>query len=356
MSAFKVERDEDGENKSIQEVEEKLLQEKEELDSVVEQVVEEVITSDPITAELDDNVVLSHINTRYGKEITSIDELFQTRNDNEELPEDVRTYLKYKKDTGRGFDDFNSLNRDYDKLDPTNVLREYLKIQNPEFDDSDIDFEMESFQAPEYADDREVKQKEILLKKELKKAKDYFNGLKEQYKVPLESSAAFVPESEKESYESFKQYTKTLEDTQAQNSKRSEVFTEKTASLFSNNFEGFEINVGGQTMKYKPADAATLKEQQSNLSNFVGKFLDENNTLKDAEGFHRAIAIANDTEKFADYIWQAARAAEAEDQSKNAKNIDMVRKPQQSTPKSGFTVEIENDSNVSQLRMKTRKH
>ena len=355
MSAFKVERDGDGENKSVQEVEEKLLQEKEELDAVVEEVVQEQV-ADPITAELDDNTVLSHINTRYGKEINSIDELFQTRNDNEDLPEDVKTYLKYKKETGRGFDDFKSLNRDYDSLDPNNILREYLKVQNPEFDDSDIDFEMETFQAPEYADDREIKQKELLLKKELKKAKDYFNGLKEQYKVPLESSDAFVPESEKESYESFKQYRKTLEDTQAQNSKRSEVFTEKTASLFSNNFEGFEINVGGQTMKYKPADAATLKEQQSNLNNFVGKFLDENNTLKDAEGFHRAIAIANDTEKFAEYIWQAARAAEAEDQSKNAKNIDMVRKPQQSTPKSGFTVEIEGDSNVSQLRMKTRKH
>jgi len=42
------------------------------------------------------------------------------------------------------------------------------------------------------------------LKKELKKVKDYFNGLKEQYKVPLESSDTFVPDSEKESYESFK--------------------------------------------------------------------------------------------------------------------------------------------------------
>lgn len=358
MSSFKVERDDDAEQKSVQEVEEQLLKDKEAQDALSNPPADEPKNDDqpaeePKVIEINDDLVLSHIKTRYGKEVNSIDELFQTREEAEELPEDVKSYLDYKKQTGRSFEDFKQLNRDFDKEDPNKLLRDFIKAENPEYDEDDVNFEMEKYAADEF-DETDTKRKQMAFKKDLSKAKTYFNNLKEQFKAPLESSDSFVPPAEKETYKQYKEYKKTLEEQQAENQKRSEVYTEKTNSLFSDNFEGFDIKIGDQVLKYKPADAATLREQQSDLRNFTGKFLDETTTLKDAEGFHKAIAIATDIEKYTKFIWDTARATEAEEQAKTAKNIDMMRKSQQSTPKSGFTVEVENDQNVSTLRMKKR--
>ena len=64
-------------------------------------------------SELNEDEVLSYIGKRYGKEINSIDELVSQREESEPLPEDVAAYLKYKKETGRGFEDFAKLQKDY---------------------------------------------------------------------------------------------------------------------------------------------------------------------------------------------------------------------------------------------------
>lgn len=360
--AMTFERVDDGEEKSIQEVEQALLDKKLADDNaIVPPVVDSSSDSIPdapevaIPTELDDNIVLSHIKTKYGKEATSLEELFQKpTSEFDDIPEEIKTYAKYKKDTGRSYDEFRALNKDWEKEDPTSTLKGYLKLQNPELDDSDIDFMMEDFTATEYADETEIRTKKIAQNRELKKAKDYFNGLKEQYKVPLESSEAFVSAEKKEKYKAFEQYEKTLEETQAMTAKKSEVFTEKTNNLFTDTFEGFEVKLGDQVMKYKPAEAATLREQQSNLMNFVGKFLDENGSLKDEVGFHKAIAAANDVDKIANWAYDAGRAAEVEEQSRNSKNIDMLRKPQQGIPKNGITYEVVNDGDVPEMKYKTR--
>ena len=116
----------DAEAKSTQEIERELLQKHEEkLESeqtgVEENNVERVDTSVESTSapseqkevqqknetqetpasELNDADVLSYIKTRYDKDIESVDQLFDTKDANEELPEDVAAYFKYKKETGR---------------------------------------------------------------------------------------------------------------------------------------------------------------------------------------------------------------------------------------------------------------
>jgi hypothetical protein len=368
MGNFVVERADGGEEKSIQEIEQALLDRKAEEDNggtppAIETPPVDPITPndttpiEPVTPEIDDKIVLAHIKNKYGKEVSSIDELFQKpQSESDDLPEDLKMYAKYKKETGRSYDEFLALNKDWNQEDPSLVLKNYLKAQNPELDSSDIEFMMEEFTASEYADETETRSKKIAFNRELKKAKDHFNGLKEQYKVPLESSDTFVQEDTKKKLQAFEEYQKSLDETQALNAKKSEVFTEKTNSLFTDTFEGFDVTLGDKVMKYKPADAATLREQQSNLMNFVGKFLSEDGTLKDGVGFHKAIAAANDADKFAQWAYEAGRAAEAEEQAKNAKNIDMLRKPQQSVPKAGITYEVERDGNVTELKMKKRNN
>ena len=92
----------------------------------------EQINETPVTekvkkeVELSEDDVLSHINKRYNKEIKSVDDLFQEREEAEPLPEDVSAYLKYRKESGRGFEDYVKLNRDFASIDDDNLLREYL--------------------------------------------------------------------------------------------------------------------------------------------------------------------------------------------------------------------------------------
>ena len=160
--------------------------------------------------------------------------------------------------------------------------------------------------------------------------------MKEQYKVPLESRAASVPNEDMEEYNAFKANKSAQSTQQEEQMKRQKFFAEKTDELFSDKFEGFGFNVTeNDRVTYKPADHRTLKEQQSNLGNFIGSFLDDQGFLKDAEGFHRAIAVATDPEKFAKFFYEKGKADSVVDFEKESKNIDMVRQSPNPTPSQG---------------------
>ena len=110
--------------------------------------------------------VLSYIGKRYGKEINSLDELSE-REESEELPEDVASYFKYKKETGRGIEDYVKLQRDFDAMNPDSLLREYLQFTEGEgLDAEDIDSLMEDYSYDEELDDESVIKKTKLAKKE----------------------------------------------------------------------------------------------------------------------------------------------------------------------------------------------
>jgi len=113
-------------------------------------------TPEPVQepAELSEEDVLSYIGKRYGREINSLDELSAAREEAEELPEDVASYFKYKKETGRGIEDYVRLQKDFSAMNPDALLREYLTITEGEgLDPEDIDSLMEDFSYDEELDD-----------------------------------------------------------------------------------------------------------------------------------------------------------------------------------------------------------
>ena len=301
------------------------------------------VEEQPQEVDLDDNKVLSYLGKRWNKEITSLDELVEQRAQAEELPEDVSAFLKYKKDTGRGIEDFMKLNVDYNAMDEDSLLYQYYKEQSPELDADEVKFELESkFSYDEdFDDEKQIKKVKLERKKELTKARDYFNKLKEQYKVPLESREAFVPQEEKEAYESYKQYKQAATSEQEEQMKRSQYFADKTTQLFSDKFEGFKFAIDeNKAVTYKPAEAKALLEEQSSLKNFVNKFLNEEGYLKDAESFHRAIAIASNPDKFAKFFYEKGMAEAVDTVSKESKNIDMTRQATQVTNKTEGTFQV----------------
>ena len=103
--------------------------------------------------ELTEEKVLSYIGKRYNKEINSFDELMSERQETEALPEDVAAYMKYKKETGRGFEDFLNLKKDYDSMDPESLLKNYLIATQEGLDSEDIETLMEEYKYDEDIDD-----------------------------------------------------------------------------------------------------------------------------------------------------------------------------------------------------------
>tara|TARA_R110002012_G_scaffold106015_3_gene247203 strand:+ start:184 stop:1317 length:1134 start_codon:yes stop_codon:yes gene_type:complete len=307
---------------------------------VDEQKAEEPVVPDPVeTNKIEDADVLSYIKDRYDKDINSVDDLLATKESNEELPEDVATFLKYKKDTGRGIEDFVRLNRDLDAMNEDKLLAEYLKDINPHLDNEDIEFELESKYSfdDEYDDESEVKKRRIAKKQELAKAKAHFGKLKEQYTTPLESRETAVPKGDQEAYKAYQEHIAQSKTVEEQNNKRRDYFFEKTNELFDTNFEGFKFNVSDKEMVFKPNETGKIKESQSDVNNFINSHLDDNGLIKDAAAYHRSLSVAMNPDAFANFFYEQGKADAVESISKESKNIDMRRSPE-TVSQGGFKV------------------
>ena len=97
--------------------------------------------------------------------------------------------MDYKKETGRSFEDYANLQKDWSGVDDQSVMREYYSQTKPHLDSSEIDYllsENYSYDT-EVDDEKEIKAKQIAYKEELYNARQHFESLKEKYKAPLES-------------------------------------------------------------------------------------------------------------------------------------------------------------------------
>lgn len=316
-------------------------------DTVVDEVVDNTAT------ELDDERVLSHIRTKYNKEVDTIDDLFKERVVSEELSEDVAAFNKYKKETGRGIEDFVNLHRDLDNVDPNKLLSDFYKENGD--DDEDVAYRMRKFSYDEDLDsDDEIEEKKIALKQELKKAKKHFNEQKEKYSTSLESREPLVPEADRNDYEAYKANKTKATVEQEEQLKKSDYFVEKTRELFTNGFEGFEFNVGDDKVVYKPTDIDAGKAQNA-LTDLIGSFLDENGYVKDVKKFQRAMMIASDPDKFANFFSEQGAAKAVTTFEKDGKNIDMTRGASTpSTKSSGLQLKRVDDGNNNSFKIKKR--
>lgn len=308
------------------------------------------------SSELSEEDVLKYIGNRYGKEIKSLDELNQQREE-EPLPEDVSKYLKYKKDTGRGFDDFVKLQKDYDEMDQDQLLREYLAATERGLDADDIEDLMEDYSWDEDIDDeKSIKKTKLAKKKILAKAKDYFTQEQEKYRVPLESRRESNSEFSNEEIEAYRNYIAEAKTSQESLNRKNEVFHKKTDDVFSE-FKGFEFTLDNNKVYFSPGDAAELKTSQLNPQNFINKFLDEDGMMVDAAGYHKSLAMAMHPEKFAKFFYEQGKSAAADETMRELKNVkmDTKRAPEVTTSKSGTQFKaLDNDSGRG-LKIRKRK-
>ena len=378
---IKVKAVEGYDNKSKAEVEQELLNKHEELlennDSDVVKVdtseLEPKETSNETnnvsnenttpSSELNDEDVLSFIKKRYDKEINSVDELFAEKEANPDLPEDVSAYFKYKQETGRGIEDFYKLQKDYDDMDEDGVLTNYYQNIEEGLDSEDIaDIIEDKFSYDEELDEpKDVKKIKLAKKRELAKARKFLNEQKDKYKIPLESSGGGLSDDQEKNLNAYKSYIEESQTVKEANKKRYEHFQTQTSNVFNNDFKGFDFNISEDlNLTFKPGTNDELRNKQSDVNNFLNNFIDSDSGLvNDAVGYHKALAVAMNPEKFARYFYEQGVANTVDNVTKKSKNINMdVRKAPQTFSKDGLkikTVQSKSDSSGRGLKIRSIK-
>lgn len=347
---------ETGEQKSVQEVEQELLERHEQQFQDAPQDVH--IPEPQQEIDLREEDVLSYIGKRYNKQINSFDELMSERNVAEDMPEDVAAYMKYRKETGRGFEDFLKLNKDFESVPEEQLLKEYLLSTQDGLDEDDVEMMMDEYRYDEdLDDDGYIKKAKIARKKAVNEAKKFFTTQKEKYKMPLESSTAGVSQEEKEEFDAYREYVRNAKTYEEENNRKRQWFENKTNEVFDSGFKGFEFNVNNRKLLFNPGDAAELKRLHSNPSSFIGKFLDETGMIKDAAGYHKALAVAMNPERFAKHFYEQGMADAADDFMRKTKNINMSeRKANEATKgNDGFQVKEINPDSGKSLKIRSAK-
>ena len=274
------------------------------------------------------------------------------------LPENIQKLVDFMEDTGGGLEDYVRLNQDYSKMDNLTVLQEYYKLTKPHLDAEERAFLMdETFSYDEEADDeKDIRKKKIALKEQVAEAKAYLDGRKSKYYEEIKAGSKLTGEQQK-AIDFFNRYNKESEATQKAVKRSSDIFTQKTNNLFNDKFKGFEYNVGDKKYRFNVKDVDGIKASQSDINNFTSKFVDENQSLSDAAGYHKALYTAMNADAIAQHFYEQGKADALKDSVAKSKNIKMDPSQSHKTVEAGgmkFRV-LGDDSSDFKFKIKNKK-
>ena len=265
------------------------------------------------------------------------------------LPENIQKLVDFVNDTGGSVEDYVKLNRDYNEMDNQTALNEYYKITKPHLDDEERNFLMEdNFSFDEEIDEeREVRKKKIALKEQVAEAKAYLDGQKSKYYDEIKAGSNLTAEQQ-EAIQFFNQYNEDTVESERLARERSEQFTTRTNKVFNNEFKGFEYNVDGKKLNLKVPNASEVARNQSDINNFIGRFLNEDNSINDVEGYHKALYAAMNPDVIAKHFYEQGKADAIQDTVAKAKNINMdARQSYDNNTAGGMKVKALDDNTAS---------
>ena len=275
-----------------------------------------------------------------------------------ELPENIQKAVDFMNDTGGSLEDYVKLNTDYSALNETQLLREYYENTRPHLDKEEIDFLMEDNFAydEELDEERDIRKKKIAHKEELAKAKNHLDGLKSKYYEEIKAGSKLNPEQQK-AVQFFNRYNKEQEETTKLAENQKNVFLDQTSKVFNNDFKGFDYQVGDKKYRFNVKNAEEVKTNQSDINNFIKKFLNEKNEMSDASGYHKSLFTAMNPDAVAKHFYEQGKADAIKDSMAKTKNINMDPRGvhENTTAPNGWTVRSVNCVDSSKLRVKIRK-
>ena len=275
-----------------------------------------------------------------------------------ELPENVNKLIEFMKDTGGTLEDYVNLNKDYDGMEDMDILREHYRQTKPHLSEDEISFLMEdsfSYDA-EIDEERDIKRKKLALKESIAEAKSNLTQLKSKYYDDLKLSSKLTPQ-EQEAIEFYNNYKEEYDSTQQLAQQQRTVFEQKTNDLFTDSFKGFEYKVGENKYRFNVKDVNNVKEAQSDINSLVSKFVNENNEMTDAKGYHKALFTAMNADSIANHFYEQGKADAIKETMSKSKNIDMNPRGTHEavTTDSGFKIRAISGDDTSKLRIKMKQ-
>jgi len=270
-----------------------------------------------------------------------------------QLPENIEKLVSFMEETGGTIEDYTRLNADYSNVDDKTLLKEYYKKNKPYLDNSDVELLLEDFDYDEDLDeDKDIRKKKLAFKEEVAKAKSFLEETKSKYYDEIKLRPG-VTQDQQKAMDFFNRYNKQQEVAEQQHAQ----FKESTKKLFSDSFEGFDIKVGDKNYKYNIQNRDKVAENQSNINNLVGKFLDKNGNVSDTKGYHKAMYAAENVDKIAAHFYEQGKADAVKEVVNKSKNLSdtKARSTQGDVFVNGFKVKSISGADSTKLKIKTRK-
>ena len=253
-----------------------------------------------------------------------------------EIPENIQKLIDFMEDTGGTLEDYVTLNQDFSSYDDMTVLREYYKKTKSHLTPEEVEFLIDdNFSYDEEVDEeREVKKKKIALKEQVADAKAHLDRQKSKYYEEIKAGSKLTNEQQK-AVNFFNRYNEESKESKAVLEKQANTFKMKTNNVFNKDFKGFDYNVGDKKYRFNVKDTSKIKENQSDINNFVKRFLNENNEMSDAKGYHKSLFTANNPDAIAKHFYEQGKADALKTSVAKAKNVDMNPRQQHGVVEAG---------------------
>lgn len=274
-----------------------------------------------------------------------------------DLPENIQKVVDFMNDTGGSLEDYVKLNTDYSALNEAQLIKEYYETTKPHLDKEDIELLMEDFSYDEELDEpKEIRKAKIAFKEEAAKAKQHLEKLKNNYYEEIKAGSKLNPEQQK-AVDFFNRYNKEQETVKKENEQQAKIFLQQTDTVFSENFKGFDYSVGDKRYRFKVKDTTEVKNTQSDINNFVKKFLNDKNEMIDAKGYHKSLFTAMNADAIANHFYEQGKADAMKSSIEKSKNVDMDPRGthEKVTTANGWQIRAVPNNSVSGSKLKIKK-
>ena len=302
----------------------------------------------------DENPIIQEITEEEVKEVKQ--EVEEAIRDNKvagtPLPENIEKLVTFMNETGGTLEDYVRLNADYSNIDNNTLLKEYYSKTKPYLDSEDVSLLLEDFSYDEDLDEeRDIRKKKLAFKEEVAKAKNFLEQTKSKYYDDIKLRPG-VTQEQKKATDFFNRYNEE----QGKAEQQHEAFKSQTKKLFSEDFKGFDFNLGEKKFRYGVKDPSKVAESQSNINNIVGKFLDNDGNVKDPTGYHKAMYAAANVDTIANHFYEQGKADAVKQVIDGSKNPSQaVRQAPQTGFKDGIKVKVLGENTLSSSKLKIKK-
>ena len=286
-----------------------------------------------------------------------VEEAVQTSQDTGiELPENIQKVVDFINETGGTLEDYVKINQDYSNIDDSTLLYQYYNQTKSHLTKDEIDFLIEdNFNVDEEVDEpRDIKRKKLAYKEEIAKAKSYLEGLKDQYYEEVKLGSKLTDDQQK-AIEFFNTYNSEQSEQQKLQEKQTEHFNNESKKIFTDEFKGFEFNVGDKKYRYNVKDAKEVQDRQANILNVLDKYISKDNMLQDAKGYHKALFVADNADAIANHFYEQGKADAIKQLDAESKNINMDPRKTGTVEAGGIKIRAISGDDSSKLKIKLRK-